>query len=64
MDKLIIGKKTTMNPVDISLSCKTYFVLGIDLHTVSEPKIEQEPEPERQSTANFFIEFRETIDGI
>jgi len=34
------------------------------LLTVSEPKIEQEPKPKRQSIANFFTECREIIDGI
>ena len=29
-----------------------------------EPNAEQEPKLERQSTINFFIEFRETIDSI
>ena len=61
LKKLIVGGKTTIVPLDVGLSCKTYFRTryALRLNAISKPTIEQEPELKKQSAANFFTEFRE-----
>ena len=63
--KKLIGGETTLVSVDVYLFCKTYFVLDMlcTFLQYRNPRLNKEPEPERQSIADFFTKCRETIDG-
>jgi len=65
MKKVIIGGKTIISYVDLVFSCNLLCAwYAPHFHTLSEPKFEQEPEPESQQITYPFVEFREISDDI